>query len=144
MHYKTDDELIALLDDKSVKIGDTAAEILHERDQKELVYSALLNGYIKQKIGKIRALNILLRYGRTFPEAIKAYLKMINDKNGEVIDCALFGIVFWQDIEHLPTLKVLKNDATQDRIDLAITALKEQKPEIYSPHFRDRRGVWQM
>jgi hypothetical protein len=139
---KSDKELIDLIDDQSKMIGDTAAELLYHRNKKEIIRTALLEEKSKRKIGKIRLLNILLRYGKTYPEAIDAYLKFVSDINPEVVNTALFGIVFWQNRKYLNILKCLDDIKSKDRINLAIKAIENGDPKIYSPYLKDKNGVW--
>jgi hypothetical protein len=76
------------------------------------------------------------------PEAVPAYLKFITDSHPDVVSCALFGLVFWNDPKHLPAIRAVMDPGVEDLRVKAIAALEARQPSMYSPYFRDAAGVW--
>ena len=71
--------LVSLLNERSIKIGDVAADLLSTRNERGLVLDAAMSGELTTRNGKVRALNIFCQHGRAMPEAVPAYLKFIWD-----------------------------------------------------------------
>lgn len=142
-------ELISLLDSKSRKIGDTAAEILQRRKETALVLDALLHDRIHTVLGKVRATNILNAFGRAVPEAINGYVHVLGDRSNDVVSNALFGIVFMRRDDLLPKLREHLRGASigsprQKLFNEAIEALEANDPSIFSPGFADNGNVWRL
>jgi len=145
----TDDALIELMDSRSVKVGDTASSILSTRDRIVLVTDCLIGNKFTTQFGKIRALNLLCSRGKKGKRSNRAFLQRVDDKSVNVVDCALFGLVFWQDKRVLPLLKELQsaclsNSSKSDLYFKAIHALEMSNPYLYSPHFSDEENVWKL
>lgn len=134
--------LLKLLDDRSTKIGGAVVGILVRQNKHDAVLRAAMSDEFKTRNGKVRALNILRRRGRTMPKAIHAYLKFIHDTHPDVVESALFGLVFWNDRKHLPAIESIKNPSVRNSQKQAIKALKQRSPRLFSPHFWDISGVW--
>lgn len=142
-------ELFSLLDSKSRKIGDTAAEILQRRKETALVLDALVHDRIHTVLGRVRATNILNAFGLAVPEAINGYVHVLGDRSNDVVSNALFGIVFMRRSDLLPELmKYLDAAATgssrQKLFSEAIDALKANDPFVFSPGFSDTGDVWRL
>jgi len=135
-------ELIGLLDERSIKVGDTAAGVLSMRDEWEMILDAILTNALRTRNGKVRALNFLSQRGRRIPEAIHGYLHLINDSHKDVVSCALFGVVFWNNPRYLATVKEISAEKVQFLVKKAIAALENGNPYLYSPNFIDDAGVW--
>jgi hypothetical protein len=138
--------LIGLLDSRSIKIGDSAADLLTRKRQHPLLISTTLANRLATKLGKIRATNILFGSGRKYPEALKAYFALLKDRNDEVADNALLGLVYWGNREAIPAIKerqkTVKTAEAARRFDVACEALEKNDPKIFSPHFVDDAGIW--
>jgi hypothetical protein len=134
------ERLVALLNERSIKIGDTAADILSTRGETFMVVDAMMSGRLSTRNGKVRALNLLSQ--RALPDAVPVYLRMILDPNPDVVSSALFGLVFWNDARHLPAIRAIKNSSARQIQEQAISALEAGNPQLYSPHFYDAAGVW--
>ena len=76
------------------------------------------------------------------PEAIPAYLKYICDSHRDVVDCALFGLVLWNDPQYLPAIRAINNQLANDLRDKAIAALERRDPRLFTKYFHDAAGVW--
>jgi len=142
LDHRPSDELLRLLDDRSVKVGDTAADLLATRQEWEMVLDALVIGKLKTRNGKVRGLNLLKLRGRKLAGAINAYLLLIRDKHPDVVGCALFGIVFWNDRRNIKAVQSINNSRAHHLVGKAIAALRKGDPTIYSPYFFDEVGVW--
>ena len=134
--------LLELVDERSIKVGDTAIDLLSARGEVNLILEALMSGRLTTRNGKVRALNTFCSRGLGMPEAVPAYLLMINDSNPDVVSCALFGLVFWNDPQYLPAIRAIRNPRMENMKKKAITALEAHDPKRYSPHFRDANCVW--
>jgi len=140
-------QLSSLLNSRTTKVGDTAASLLIERGICNELVDAMLNGCFTSKKGKIRALNVLNSFGCSCPRSHEGYKLFVLDRDADVVVSALFGLVFLQDLGNLTYIRqaMAKAEAGSTKIEfynLAIQALKEGNPFIYSPHFHDRRDVW--
>ena len=144
----SDEQLLSLFNSRYTVVGDTAVEVLYERKSGiEMVIEALLSDKLTKKVSKIRAINFLLRFGNLPTEALNAYKYALKDKNEDVALTALFGIVFFQEIETLSHIEEWKakykpGDKCYEKAIKAIEALKRGNPYIFSPYYRDRKHVW--
>lgn len=138
--------LIEMLDSKFIKIGDSAAGLLRGGQAYHLLISAIVEGRITTRIGKIRANNTLFRSGRRYPEALNAYLAFLNDRNDEIAYEALLALVFWGDKRVIPSIKQratsIKSAADEEEFERACGALGRSDPAIFNPHFTDYKGIW--
>ena len=98
-------EVLPLLDSKSIKVGDTAACILFRRKATRLLIGALLQNRLRTAVGRIRATNVLNWFGRAEPSATDACIHCLDDRSVDVLDNALFGIVFMRRRDLIPELK---------------------------------------
>jgi hypothetical protein len=142
-------ELLVLLDSKSIKIGDTAAGLLHQRTETELLINALLSDHIRTPIGRVRATNVLSGFGRAIPEAVDAYVHSLDDRSEGVLSNALFGIVFMRRRDLLAALQerfavARPGSARHQLLRKAIEALRANDPSLYSPGFHDAANVWRL
>ncbi len=138
--------LIELLDSKSIKIGDSAAGLLRGSQAHRLLLSSILEKRITTKFGKFRAKSILFSTGRRYPEALKAYLVFLNDRNDEIADNALLALVFWGDKRVIPSIKerakAIKSAEDAKEFERACDALEKSDPASFNPHFKDDSGIW--
>jgi hypothetical protein len=146
-----DDSLIELINSRSRKVAGTASQVLNGRGKKArlALINAIFTSRMTHRDAKVIATNTLVFRGRECPEAVEAYLFMLDDKNEEVADNALFGIVFFQDKKYVVHLKRKRDARSKDswlrgRLDKAIQALENQDPFIYSPNFQDGGDVWKL
>ena len=142
-----DSALLELLDSRSIKVGDTAASLLYRRGKTDAVIDAVLAGRISTKLGKMRAMSVLRSVGKSCARAREVYLSLIHDRNRDVVDDALFGLVFLQDQRFIGPIReaIAKREEGTDiheRCLLAIQALEQQDPFIFSPYFHDAGDVW--
>ncbi len=142
-------ELLKLLDCASIPIGDTAASVLSTRGETQLLIDALVSQRIRTALGRVRAVNMLCRFGRRCPEALAAYVHCLDDRSDRVLDCALFGVVFMRASEEVPALRdrlALARPGSQRavRIAQAISALESNSPFDYAPGFADPNGMWEL
>jgi hypothetical protein len=143
------DDLLILLDSKSRKIGDTAAGLLDSRKETDRLIDALLNNRIRTALGRVRASNVLNWYGRAVPEATAVCVHLLNDRSNDVVDNALFGIVFMRRRDLLPKLRehlaLAHGDQRRERyLTEAIKALEANDPSLFSPGFHDAKNVWRL
>jgi HEAT repeat protein len=142
------ESLIELMNNRSRRVADTAFGLLDRKEgSAPMIVEALLSGRFTHRDAKVRASNFLLNYGRACPEALTAYLYLLDDKNEEVVDQALFGIVFLQDSKQLETLKSKRDvlpisSELRKMFDKAIQAIAEKNPFLISPGFHDINDVW--
>jgi hypothetical protein len=141
--------LIGLLDSRSVRIGDSAADVLARRRETEAVVDAILEKSLTTRLGKIRALTVLHQFGKKCPRSKEAHLALIDDKNYSVVCEALWGLVFMQDKTLLPVIQAAMVRAGEDseaflKYELAITAIRSRDPYFYSPDFWDHMNVWEL
>lgn len=139
------EQLIELIDAPSVKIGDTAVEIVGRRCP-NLLIKALLGKRVKTSVGKLRALNVMHYYGKQYEDFHKVFSCFLNDRSFDVVDAALFGLVFWQDQSATDLISKARSSTQHDRasFDKAIEALEKRDPFIFSPHFCDAGDVWEL
>jgi hypothetical protein len=138
--------LLHLLDSKSTKVGNTAADFLAKKRGHPLLISAIMEDKIRTKLGKIRASNILFGLGRKNPEALDAHLKLLRDKNVEVADNALLALVAWGDCRVIPAIKerqaTVKSVEDAKEFQLACEAIEKSNLAIFSPHFSFSKDAW--
>ena len=142
-------DLMVLLDGRSIRVGDSAAELLIARGETDLVIDRLLSSTIRTKDGRLRATSVLRRFGKSIPRAVEAYLHLINDRSMDVVASALFGLTFLLDIANLPAIisarsKTQPGSSRRHLFDQAIKALRKQDPFIYSSGFGDSADVWKL
>lgn len=142
-------DLLMLLDSRSIRVGDTATEVLVARRQTGLVIDALLAQRIRTKLGRLRATHLLSRFGKDVPRAADAYVHLLDDRSADVISNALFGLVFLLDQQNLPTIKKARSktqpgSAARSLFNKAVRALVKQDPFIYSSGYRDSKDVWKL
>jgi hypothetical protein len=145
----SDEDLLKLLDSKFNRIGDTAADLLMQREKHDLIIDAILNSLIKKAIGRLRASNILLPFGKRIPRAELAYLHLLGDKNSAIVSNALFGLVFGQNKKSIAAIEAAMSKAKPgskklEYFEKAIEALRRRDPFFYSPNFADLNDIWQV
>ncbi len=138
--------LVGLLDSKSIKVGDCAATMIKGSVAYRRLISSVLEGQITTKLGKIRANNMLFSTGRQYPDALKAYMRFLNDPNDEIAYESLLGLVFWGDKQVIPAIKErakrVKSAEDVREFGRACDALEKSDPKTFNPHFTDSGGVW--
>jgi hypothetical protein len=138
--------LVQLLDSKSIKVGDSAAGILTREQVHSLVIPAILEREITTKLGKLRATNILFSLGRQYPEAMTAYLALLEDKNDGAARNVLLALVMWRDVRVIPLIKArqakVKSVKDAEAFQRACEAIEKSEPSIFSPYFSDDSGIW--
>jgi len=138
--------LLQLLDSKSTKVGNTAADFLANKQGLPLVISAIMENKIETKLGKIRAKNILFGFGRKNPEALNAYLKLLQDQNDEIAYNSLLALVVWGDRRVIPAIKerqaTVKSVEDAKKFQLACEAIEKSNLAIFSPHVSFSRDAW--
>ena len=132
-------KLVELIDHRFSKVAGTATYLLRQRKQESLIVEALLNDRLHTRLGKMRGINTLTPLGMHCPEAIPAYEHMISDRAYDVVDCALFGIVFLGNTDSIPLIenriRVVKNPKTVATLKLALRALTKDDPYLFSPGY---------
>jgi hypothetical protein len=145
----TDETLVALLDSRSIKVGDTAADLLATRESLEIVTRALLQRSLRSRTAKIRAFGILRQFGKKATGAIEVYLAYLTDRSLDVVADALFGLVFWQDAQVTSAIRHAMVSSAHDKerrrlFSKATEALESQNPFVFSPNYRDASNVWEL
>lgn len=140
-------DLLKLMDSASTKIGDTAADLLGSRNESALLIEALLIDRLRTAVGRVRATNILNKFGRAVPESTRALVHCLGDRSDGVVSNALFGIVFMRRRDLLPKLReyielTSPNSVRRENFRNAIRALEEDDPWIFAPGFADLANVW--
>ncbi len=112
-----------------------------------MVIDAILSNRMTHIDAKVRSINFLHQLGLGCLEAPQAYFHVLDDSNEEVADNALFGIVFFQDQDHLSNLKAKRDTLSiaswlRGQLDLAIEAIDRRDPFIYQPYYHDTNNVW--
>jgi len=143
------DALIQLLDSRCKRIGNAVADLLSRKGATDAVIDGVLSKRISTKSGKTRALAILNISGKKSPRAVEAYSALILDKHKDVIDWALFGLVFFQDRRSIqPIQEAMKNvvegSDIHQRYQLALEALEKTNPFVFAPFYHDAGNVWQL
>jgi hypothetical protein len=146
---RSSEKLLALLDERSIRVGDTAECLLSLREERQLVLAAIMDDKLKTRNGNVRALSFLLRRGRKMPEAIDAYLHLVHDSHRDVVAWALFGLVFLGNKRFIRNIQEALArpgipERLRKRLELAVKALEEQDPFIFSPNFHDAGDVWKL
>jgi hypothetical protein len=132
---RSEEELIALLDSTSVKIGDTAASLLSRRDAEDAVYDALCDGRLKTALGRKRALFTLLLAGPGYGKSLDACVHLLRDRSKLVVNEALFGLCHWNDQSTLAALETVTCGAAAEDVELAQRAIKARNLRIFSPYY---------
>ena len=146
----SDGGLFDLFDSHSIKVGNSACDILASRMRSgfaDLLVDALLQGRLRTKLGRMRASATLNQYGKDAPRAHEAYLHLLHDRSADVIDNALFGLVFLEDKANLPAIEAARdalsaNSAQRPRFNCAIKALRDGNPFLFSSGFADSQNAW--
>ncbi|MGH8018473.1 MAG: hypothetical protein ACREIA_09315 [Opitutaceae bacterium] len=134
------DELVRLLNSKSVKVGDTATSFINEREALPSVVAAFDQHLITTRNGKMRVAYLLRQNKRSVEGALRVLLELVKGRVADVADNALFGIVLiggaaaknaLAEIETSPEV----NPKTKARIGRAIEAIEKNNPRIYSPNY---------
>lgn len=132
--------LLTLLNGKGRKIGSTASSLLNRRNAIESLAKSILAGKFTNRDGKVRAANTI-SFGRVgSPAADEALLFLCRDKTEELAGNALFALVALRRAGVIPKLEQMKSlpeisPRFKDKIALAIQALEQGNPRIYSPHY---------
>lgn len=142
LRNEPDDRLISLLDDRSIKIGDSAAYLLERRNRLDLVVQHALQNRLRTRHGKFRAQFILGQRGKAHPQSLSVFLMYLNDRNPEVAENALFYLVLWNDKSLIPAIRSCQHKALSPRIETAIAALEASDYRIFTPYFKINRDVW--
>jgi len=145
-----DGELLDLFDSPSIKVGNSACDILSSRAGdafKDEMVDALLAGRFKTRLGRMRASHVVLRGGKRVRRAHEAYLHLLHDRSAEVVDNALFGLVFLNDKAHLSALEAARDALPDDskmkaRFVGGIQALQAGNPFILSSGYDDATNAW--
>ena len=144
------EELVVLLDSPSRRVGNVAFDLLSRSGQFDLVVERVLDGTIHTRLGKVRATNMLNWQGKRFKRSKDACLLLLQDRSYDVLSNALFGLVFLQDQVNLPAIvaeaqrRRPAGGKAYERLLQAIEAIEKGNPFIYSPHFCDAQGIWQL
>jgi hypothetical protein len=145
------EDLLVLTNSKSIKVGDVAVECLcRDPVGLDMILDALECKKLSRKNGRIRAVNMLCRRGASFPKSKKGFLSVLNDRSDDVVDCALHGLVFWQDRSLLPMLRGIhkssseRNQRREALFSKAISAIENEDPFEYSPHYskEQAKSLW--
>ena len=145
-----DNELLELFDSPSIKVGNSACDILWSRSDdafEDEMVDALLAGRFKTRLGRMRASATVLCGGKRVRQAHEAYLHLLHDRSADVVDNALFGLVFLNEKAHLPALEAARDALPDDskmkaRFDSGIQALQAGNPFIFSSGFNDATNAW--
>jgi len=136
-HLDTD-ALIELFNSRFRKVGDAAFACLRKQpDGEQAVIDAILQNRLTRRDSKVRGANFLEFKGRSHPEAIRAYFHLLDDKNEEVADNALFGIVLSQNPSDLARVRKKRDSAEPNtwmhhQLCSAVRALEDGNPFLYT------------
>ena len=135
----TDDELVELLNSKSVKVGDTAASLLSTRNRIDVVLQGFARGQVTTRNGKMRVVYIVGRKHNT-NAAMDVLMTLVKDRVFDVADSALFAIVKVGGSTVRGKLAELQQSpdvipSIRPRIERALKAIDENDPRVYSPNF---------
>ena len=141
--------LISYLNSNSVKIAEMAIITLKYREDFWNIVEEVLNKkLLKNRLAKICFLSGVYHWGKT-ELGIKASISFLNDKSLDVVEEALWGIVFYNDVKYIKLIVETQKKYSQEteiysRFTKAIQALKQGNPFLYSPGFLDRENVWKL
>ena len=99
-------------------------------------------------MAKICFLYGVYHFGKT-DLGIKTSISFLNDKSLDVVEEALWGIVFYNDVKYIELVAETQKKYSQETeiyssFTKAIQALKQGNPFLYSPGFLDREIVWKL
>ncbi|MGC3970008.1 MAG: hypothetical protein QM775_22585 [Pirellulales bacterium] len=141
-------KLISLLDEPRRGVGDDAADKLFASGCDDATIDALLKGVIKSSTGRVRALGVLQRSGKSNARTLRAFRELLNDPSADVVQSALFGVVFWQDQNLVPSLDECIRKCTSLKVrkslELAKKSLLKKNPFLFSANFHDVNNVWKL
>jgi hypothetical protein len=132
---RSEDELMALLDPPSIKVGDTAASLLSRQDAEDSVYDALCDGRLKTALGRKRALFTLLLAGPRYRKSLHACVRLLSDRSKLVVGEALFGLCHWNDQSILAALDTVTCRGVAEDVELARRAIKARDIRIFSRYY---------
>ncbi|HEX3656831.1 MAG TPA: hypothetical protein VHY91_16170 [Pirellulales bacterium] len=146
----SDGELLDLFDSPSIKVGDSACDILWSRSDAKFedeMVDALLDGRFKTRLGRMRASQVVICGGKRVRRAHEAYLHLLHDRSTDVVDNAIFGLVFLNDKAHLPAVEAARDALPDDskmkvRFASAIKALQAGNPFFFSSGYNDAANAW--
>jgi hypothetical protein len=131
--------LVDLLNHRYTKVAGTASYLLRRRNQHSLIIAALVTGKISAPRNKLMCVNSLTMCGGNCPNAVKAYEHLLSDRAFDVVDAALFGIVFLGHMKSIPLIeeriKQTKKPKLLAMLKLGLRALKADNPYLFSPHY---------
>ena len=145
---KHDDQtLVAIMNSPRLRLGDTAALILLEREKFDLVADAVLNKKITNKPGKMRALWMFDRQGLAFPRSKDVYWQLLHDRIEEIVYDAMSGLVAFQDPDAIDwIMDSLSRREEGSKIYMAglraVDALEKQDPSIFSSRLVPLQPQW--
>jgi hypothetical protein len=132
---RSEDELISFLDSPSIKVGDTAADILFLRRALDAIYDAVCEGRLKKALGRKRALYVLITGGPGYRKGLDACVRLLRDRSKLVVGEALFGLCHWNDQSTLTALDTVTCRAVAEDVERARRAIKARDIRIYSQHY---------
>ena len=141
--------LISYLNSNSVKIAEMAIITLKYReDFWNIVEEVLDKKLLKNRLAKICFLSGVYHFGKT-DLGIKTSISFLNDKSLDVVEEALWGIVFYNDVKYIELVAETQKKYSQETeiysyFTKAIYALKQGNPFLYSSGFLDSENVWQL
>ena len=141
--------LISYLNSNSVKIAERAIITLRCREDFWNIVEEVLNKkLLKNRLAKICFLSGVYHWGKT-ELGIKTSISFLNDKSLDVVEEALWGIVFYNDVKYIELVKKTQKKYSQETeiysyFTKAIQALTQGNPFLYSSGFLDRENVWKL
>ena len=141
--------LISYLNSNSVKIAERAIITLRCREDFWNIVEEVLNKkLLKNRLAKICFLSGVYHWGKT-ELGIKTSISFLNDKSLDVVEGALWGIVFYNDVKYIELVKKTQKKYSQETeiysyFTKAIQALKQGNPFLFSSGFLDRENVWKL
>lgn len=137
-----------MFDSRSRKVGSVAAGFIVTRpDGVDMMIDLLLADYFRTKQGRMRASYVLNVLGRNVSRANEAYLHLLSDRSPDVIDNALFGLVFSLADDCLPIIEAQASKSpvgstARRYFDSAIRALRARNPFLFSSGYVDSDNRW--
>ena len=141
--------LISYLNSNSVKIAEMAIITLRCREDFWNIVEEVLNKkLLKNRLAKICFLSGVYHWGKT-ELGIKTSISFLNDKSLDVVEEALWGIVFYNDVKYIELVKKTQKKYSQETeiysyFTKAIQALKQGNPFLFSSGFSDPENVWKL
>ena len=106
--------LISYLNSNSVKIAEMAIITLkHREDFWTVVEEVLDKKLLKNRLAKICFLSGVYHWGKT-ELGIKASISFLNDKSLDVVEEALWGIVFYNDVKYIELVAETQKKYSQE------------------------------